>query len=295
MKSGQEKIRNNLAENLAKFVFIFVILIVAVFSVKYTGILEPNGPFQTTGSSEYTEGSSSANTDSSKPTDSTSSESQNSITYPTATLPPPPETTYPTATLPDPPETTSPENPPIIDTGITLADITDEKMEALITKKYLTIHPNSRPGIKLTTVKNIVIHYVANPGTSALNNWRYFENANNVSAHFIIGLDGEILQCMPLDEVAWAIGTTEGNYTSISIECCHPDASGKFTDATYKSLIKLVSWLCNRFDLERSDVLRHYDYVRYSSSGIPWQKLCPKYFVDYPSEWEKFKNSLILK
>lgn len=288
MKSGQEKIRNNLAENLAKFVFIFVILIVAVFSVKYTGILEPNGPFQTTGNSEYTEtpsaGSSSTNTstDSSQSTDHTASGSQN-------------ETTYPTATLPDPPETTLPENPPIIDTGITLADITDEKMAALITEKYLSIHPNSRPGIKLTAVKNIVIHYVANPGTSALNNWRYFENANNVSAHFIIGLDGEILQCMPLDEVAWAIGTTEGNYTSISIECCHPDASGKFTDATYKSLIKLVSWLCNRFDLERSDVLRHYDYVRYSSSGIPWQKLCPKYFVDYPSEWEKFKNSLILK
>lgn len=288
MKFGQEKIPNNLAENLAKFIFIFVILIVAVFSVKYTGILEPNGPFQTTGNSEYTEtppagnSSTDTNTDSSQSTDHTASGSQD-------------ETTYPTATLPDPPETTSPEIPPIIDTGITLADITDEKMAALITKKYLTIHPNSRPGIKLTAVKNIVVHYVANPGTSALNNWRYFENANNVSAHFIIGLDGEILQCMPLDEVAWAVGTTEGNYTSISIECCHPDASGKFTDATYKSLIKLVSWLCNRFDLEKSDVLRHYDYVRYNSSGMPWQKLCPKYFVDYPSEWEKFKNSLILK
>lgn len=98
-----------------------------------------------------------------------------------------------------------------------------------------------------------------------------------------------------LDEVAWAVGTTEGNYTSISIECCHPDETGKFTDATYKSLIKLVSWLCNKFGLDRSDVLRHYDYIRYTSSGLAWRKPCPKYFVDNPSEWEKFKNSLILK
>lgn len=168
-------------------------------------------------------------------------------------------------------------------------------MNALITQKYLSINPESRSGEKLTAVKNIVVHYVGNPGTSAMNNWRYFESAQGVSAHFIIGLDGEILQCMPLDEVAWAVGTTEGNYTSISIECCHPDETGKFTDATYESLIKLVSWLCNKFGLDQSDVLRHYDYIRYTGSGLAWRKPCPKYFVDNPSEWEKFKNSLILK
>ena len=172
--------------------------------------------------------------------------------------------------------------------------ITDEEMSELITEKYLTIHPNSRPGYKLESLQNIVIHYVANPGTSALQNWRYFENKNSVSAHFIIDLDGSILQCMPLDEVAWAIGTQEGNYSTISIECCHPDSTGKFTDATYESLVKLVSWLCQKYDFTADQVKRHYDYPRTNSSGVVWHKSCPLYFVNHPEKWEEFKNALLI-
>ena len=73
--------------------------------------------------------------------------------------------------------------------GITAEDITDEKMEELITKKYLSIHKNSRPGYKLTSLQNIVVHYVANAGTTADQNWRNFENNKpGTSAHFIIDL-----------------------------------------------------------------------------------------------------------
>ena len=169
-------------------------------------------------------------------------------------------------------------------------------MNRLITKRFLSIHPNSRSGEKLTAVRNIVVHYVGNPGTTADQNWRNFENNKpNTSAHFIIDLDGAIIQCMPLDEVAWAVGTRDGNYTSINIECCHPDDTGKFTDATYESLVKLVSWLCNKFDLGRDDVLRHYDYLRTSAGGSTWRKECPRYFVTHPAAWENFKKSLVLK
>jgi N-acetylmuramoyl-L-alanine amidase len=169
-------------------------------------------------------------------------------------------------------------------------------MAELITVKYLTKHINSRPGYKLTSVKNIVVHYVANPGTTADQNWRNFENNKpGTSAHFIIDLDGSIIQCMPLDEVAWAIGTTEGNYSTISIECCHPDSTGKFTDATYESLIKLVSWLCNEYGLTADQVKRHYDYPRKNNSGVVWHKECPIYFVKHPEEWEKFIDSLLIQ
>ncbi|MBR6744934.1 MAG: N-acetylmuramoyl-L-alanine amidase [Clostridia bacterium] len=208
-------------------------------------------------------------------------------------------TKYPPATLPSQStqqstsQSTSPSSP---DLGtISKEDITDEKMNELITQKYLSVHENSRPGYKLDELKNIVIHYVANPKTSALQNWKYFENKNNVSAHFIIDLDGSILQCMPLDEVAWAIGTQEGNYTTISIECCHPDSTGKFTDATYESLVKLVSWLCQKYDLTADQVKRHYDYPRTNSSGTVWHKSCPRYFVDHPEKWEQFKNDLLIQ
>lgn len=270
MKPNPSRSQNGLAVNLAKFLFLFVILIVAVFSVKYTDIFNPNSP-----ETSHTDTPASSGTESSTESGDT-----------------PADTTYPQATLPTgerpADSSTQPSVPPAVDTGITPADITDEKMAEIITKKYLSIRPNSRPGTKLWSVSNIVVHYVANPGTSAAQNWSYFENQTDrsVSAHFIIGLDGEILQLMPLDEVAWAVGSTSGNFTSISIECCHPDSSGKFTDATYKSLIRLVSWLCNTFGLDRTDVKMHYDYT-----GKP----CPVYFVNHPEEWEKFKDSLVLK
>ena len=182
---------------------------------------------------------------------------------------------------------------------ITAADITDEKMAELITKKYLTVHSKSRPGYKLWNVKNIVVHYVANPGTSALQNWKYFENKNNVSAHFIIDTDGSIIQCMPTNEVAWAVGTKNGNYTSISIECCHPDSTGEFTEATYVSLLKLVSWLCAEYDLDRDDVIRHYDYGIQKSWGV-YHKACPLYYANDKEpasheRWEQFRKEIYIK
>lgn len=185
----------------------------------------------------------------------------------------------------------APEDIPKDPFKITAEDITDEKMSQLITKKYLTVHSKSRPGYKLWSVKNIVIHYVANPGTTALQNWKYFENKNNVSAQFIIDLDGSILQCMPLDEVAWATGTKNGNYTSISIECCHPDSTGEFTEETYLSLLKLVSWLCAEFDLDREDVIRHYDYGIQKSWGV-YHKACPLYYANdkEPASHQRWKD-----
>ena len=216
--------------------------------------------------------------------DSTST-SQSSTKYPPATLP-----TQSTQST----QQTSEPLPPDIPGDNTEDTITDEEISALVTQKHLTVHPKSRPGYKLEKLEHIVIHYVANPGTSALQNWKYFENKNYVSAHFIIDMDGSILQCMPLDEVAWAIGTTEGNYSTISIECCHPDSTGKFTDATYESLVKLVSWLCQKYDFTAEQVKRHYDYPRTNSSGVVWHKSCPLYFVNNPEKWEQFKNDLLI-
>ncbi len=212
------------------------------------------------------------------------------LTNPTTTYPP---ATIPTITTTIPPETTVQTTPP------PRFDISEDAMMELIDVRYLTIDDNSRPGLKLTELKNIVVHYTGNPGSSAENNWRHFENNKpGVSSHFIIGLNGEIIQCMPLDEVAWAIGTKEGNYTSISIECCHPDESGKFTEATYESLVRLVSWLCNKFGLDRNDVVRHYDYERPTSWGV-YHKPCPLYWANDADpashkRWEKFLDELIL-
>lgn len=173
---------------------------------------------------------------------------------------------------------------------------TDSEMSTLITDKLLDINPYSRPankyldpGVKREKITTIVIHYVANPGTSAINNRNYFNNIPKnekiyAGAHYIVGLSGEIIRCIPDNEIAYHAGKAEVNACSIGIEVCHPDKTGKFNYQTYLSLLKLVSWLCDKYDITYDNVIRHYDVTG---------KACPIYYINYPSEWKKFKDRLI--
>ena len=142
-----------------------------------------------------------------------------------------------------------------------------------ISEMLLTPNKYSRPQIKLQKVTKIAVHYVGNPGTSAIANRNYFENcgktgARYVSSHFIVGLGGEVIQCIPLNE--WSYCTNQANGYSISIECCHPDASGKFTAATEQALAELCAYLCEKFGLDPDkDIIRHYDVTG---------KQCPLYW-----------------
>lgn len=153
--------------------------------------------------------------------------------------------------------------------------------------ELLTINEYSRPAIALEKINGIVVHYTANPGTTAQQNRDYFEglaesHTTHASSHFIIGLEGEIVQCIPCNEIAYA--SNERNYDTIAIECCIEDEKGQFNEATYQSLVKLVTWLMGRYNLTSADVIRHYDVTG---------KSCPKYYVDNPTEWDKFKQDLL--
>ena len=159
-----------------------------------------------------------------------------------------------------------------------------EEFKGTIEENLLPVNPYSRPGTKLEEVNAIVIHYVGNPGTTAAQNRSYFENIietgeASVSSHFIVGLDGEIIQCVPLDEISYASNTR--NEDTIAVETCHPDETGKYNQTTYDSMVKLTAYLCILYNLNPDkDVIRHYDVTG---------KECPKYFVDYENEWSLFK------
>ena len=151
-----------------------------------------------------------------------------------------------------------------------------------ITVELLPLNEFSRPGTPLEEVNGIVIHYVGNPGTTAAQNHSFFTNLAQTgetyaSSHFLVGLDGEVLQNVPLNEVAYC--SNQRNDDTISIECCHPDETGKFTDETYDSLVRLTAWLCTELDLTEKNVIRHYDVT---------EKRCPLYFVDHEDAWEDF-------
>ena len=155
-----------------------------------------------------------------------------------------------------------------------------------VTVDYLPANEYSRPGTPLEEISGVVIHYVGNPGTSAAANRSFFANLaltheTYASAHFVVGLEGEVLQCVPLSEVAYC--SSQANDHTVSIEVCHADEAGEFSAETMASLLRLTAWLCEEFDLAPADVIRHYDVTG---------KICPKYYVDHPEAWEDFRSAL---
>ena len=162
--------------------------------------------------------------------------------------------------------------------------------EPEIDVQLLDVNPYSRPGTQSSGITGIVIHYTANPGSSAQDNRDYFNGLQDSDSHetqassnFVVGLDGEIIQCVPTWEVAYA--SNDRNYDSVSIEVCHPDETGRFTKKSYESLVQLTAWLCVKFDLTADDVIRHYDVTG---------KNCPKYFVEHEDAWEDFRENVSL-
>jgi len=151
-----------------------------------------------------------------------------------------------------------------------------------VDQQIINVDGDSRRGVMLEGVRNIVIHYVGNPGTTAQQNRDYYaRRSSEVSSHFVIGLKGEVIQCIPLHEKSSA--SNHRNKDTISIEVCHPDESGKFTDASYQSLVKLTAWLLDVCDLDSNDVIRHYDITG---------KQCPLYFVTHEDAWKKFLQAV---
>ena len=170
------------------------------------------------------------------------------------------------------------------DSPVTLSEVDENRPELDV--ELLTVNPYSRPGTALEKVNVIVIHYTANPGATAIANRNYFENLKDThttkaSSHFVVGLEGEIVQCIPTAEIAYA--SNDRNSDTISIECCYKNEDGSFEQATYDSVIRLTAWLCEKFGLTSEDVIRHYDVTG---------KLCPLYYVEHEDAWTQFKKDV---
>jgi len=154
-----------------------------------------------------------------------------------------------------------------------------------VTADFLPKNRYSRSGSTLRNIKGVVIHYVGNPGTSAQANRNYFaslalgRNKTYASSHFIVGLEGEVVQCIPLTEIAYASNDRNGD--TVAVEVCHNDETGIFSPVTYARTVELTAWLCRQFALDPAeDVIRHYDVTG---------KRCPLYYVEQPQAWDAFR------
>jgi N-acetylmuramoyl-L-alanine amidase len=175
-----------------------------------------------------------------------------------------------------------------------------------VERSLLTVNPFSRPGKTLSGKKRIVLHWVSNPKTTARQNQNYFESlkeqdinnpdARFASAHFIVGIGGEVVQCVPVEEMAYHVGAKTykpdavrkfGHYPNnctLGIELCHPEWDGRFTVETLNSVAELCALLCVQTDLNPvRDIWRHYDVTG---------KDCPKWFIENPEKFDDFKRDV---
>ena len=184
-----------------------------------------------------------------------------------------------------------------------------------IKQHLLTPNKWSRPQLRIKEVLAIVMHWTANPKANAEQNRNYFESRKNGkdgygSAHYVIGQDGTVIQCIPTNEVAYHCGssqkdptsnkyytdyarekfkhyaenwqTNSPNFCTIGIELCPTDYEGHYTDATIDSAIVLCGQLCKQFNLQAEDITTHHAIVGW--------KDCPRLWVKHPELLYAFRK-----
>jgi N-acetyl-anhydromuramyl-L-alanine amidase AmpD len=111
--------------------------------------------------------------------------------------------------------------------------------------------PSPRP------ITRVVIH-ITDGGRSINGPISWFQNpAARVSAHYIVGQDGEVVQMVRHNDVAWHASRANGD--SIGIEHVANSRGLMPTDDEYSSSANLVRWLCAQFAIpqDRSHILGH--------------------------------------
>jgi len=119
-------------------------------------------------------------------------------------------------------------------------------------------------------VQRIVIH-ITDGQPNYLNTVRYFQNPMrngepiSVSAHYVVGQHGEVVQMVRNQDIAFHAGAANAN--SIGIEHCArtpgelgpADPGFPVTDEQYLCSAYLVKWLCQQYGLprDREHVLGH--------------------------------------
>ena len=128
---------------------------------------------------------------------------------------------------------------------------------------YPTRNKTARNG---TRIARIILHYTA--GSTAQSAVNTFQNqASQVSAHYIIGRNGDIFQMMEDYEKAWH--TRGANDDSIGIE--HVALPGQHLTAPQEaSSVALIRWLLSAYRLSPDDITGHRFAAGYTG-GTP----CP--------------------
>ncbi len=131
-----------------------------------------------------------------------------------------------------------------------------------IKKYYLTKSLNTRRMEKIDRVDKILITSSKYNGFTALKNRNVIEmgkykDEHEFSCHYIVGLNGEIINIIPEDELSLASRGIDDENT-ISIMLC-VDKNGEYTKEELFSFKRLLNRLINKYKVAEKNVLMEKD------------------------------------
>jgi N-acetylmuramoyl-L-alanine amidase len=139
------------------------------------------------------------------------------------------------------------------------------KQKYIITPRYLTKPSKRRSGRFMTPgVCFVVAHDTGNPGATAAQNVRYYEQTKNdqsASAHIFVD-DREIIECIPAftapPEKAWHVLYNlptdnrmfghDANDAAVGVEYCY--GGNIVADEAYRKYLWTIAYACFRFNLD---------------------------------------------
>ncbi|WAT14656.1 N-acetylmuramoyl-L-alanine amidase [Xanthomonas fragariae] len=139
----------------------------------------------------------------------------------------------------------------------------------------------------------IVLHFTGQHSVQqSLGTLRGRNSGGLVSAHYLIGQDGQRYQLVSDEQRAWHGGAgrwgtiTDVNSASIGIELDN-DGSEAFAPAQIDSLLLLLEDLCTRLRIPRTQIVGHEDFAptRKNDPGplFPWKRLADAGFGRWPA------------
>lgn len=115
----------------------------------------------------------------------------------------------------------------------------------------------------LSDIKCIVVHNTSNYEMNAQELKNYLKTDNSTRmCHYLVD-DKEILEVVPLDEIAWNTGVAfdYGNLYGIAIEIVSKENVSEYLIGEQKA-VDLIKELMERFNLTKEDIFFHRDFCR---------------------------------
>src|SRR5574344_1226126 len=159
-----------------------------------------------------------------------------------------------------------------------------------IENRLIDISENTRPNEKVIKVHKVILHHCPLKEKSAIFNRNYINNLkyqDNIfcSYHYIVGLDGKIINIIPEEETALHTNILAIDNYSIGIGICNSDRyENKISKKEINSLKFLCNYLASKYNLDKNfDIIRCYDIIN---------KRSPYFVVDCSYFFSDFKYSI---